>query len=31
MERFRYGARDIRTERVGSENRTIVIRPTARR
>jgi outer membrane protein OmpA-like peptidoglycan-associated protein len=27
MERFRYGARDIRTERVGSENRTIVIRP----
>ena len=27
MERFRYGARDIRTERVGGENRTIVIRP----
>ncbi len=26
-ERFRYGARDIRTERVGNENRTIVIRP----
>jgi OmpA-OmpF porin, OOP family len=27
MERFRYGARDIRTERVGGENRTIVVRP----
>jgi OOP family OmpA-OmpF porin len=27
MERFRFGARDIRTERVGGENRTIVIRP----
>jgi OmpA-OmpF porin, OOP family len=27
MERFRFGARDIRTERVGNENRTIVIRP----
>jgi outer membrane protein OmpA-like peptidoglycan-associated protein len=26
-DRFRFGARDIRTERVGSENRTIVIRP----
>ena len=27
MERFRYGARDIRTERVGRDSRTIVIRP----
>ena len=27
MDRFRYGARDIRTERVGAENRTIVVRP----
>ncbi len=27
MERFRYGARDIRTERAGAETRTIVIRP----
>ena len=27
MERFRYGARDIRTERVGRDTRTIVIRP----
>jgi OOP family OmpA-OmpF porin len=27
MERFRFGARDIRTERVGGENRTIVVRP----
>ncbi len=26
-ERFRYGARDIRTEQVGGENRTIVFRP----
>jgi outer membrane protein OmpA-like peptidoglycan-associated protein len=26
-ERFRYGARDIRTEQVGAETRTIVIRP----
>jgi OmpA-OmpF porin, OOP family len=26
-DRFRFGARDIRTERVGGENRTIVIRP----
>src|SRR6266849_4538805 len=26
-ERFRYGARDIRTEEVGGERRTIVIRP----
>jgi outer membrane protein OmpA-like peptidoglycan-associated protein len=27
MDRFRFGARDIRTERVGGENRTIVVRP----
>jgi outer membrane protein OmpA-like peptidoglycan-associated protein len=27
MQRFRFGARDIRTERVGGENRTIVVRP----
>ena len=27
MERFRYGARDIQTQRVGGETRTIVIRP----
>ncbi len=27
VDRFRFGARDIRTERVGDENRTIVIRP----
>jgi outer membrane protein OmpA-like peptidoglycan-associated protein len=27
MDRFRFGARDIRTERVGGESRTIVIRP----
>ena len=27
QDRFRFGARDIRTERVGSENRTIVVRP----
>jgi OmpA-OmpF porin, OOP family len=27
MERFRFGARDIRTERLGGENRTIVVRP----
>ena len=27
MDRFRFGARDIRTQRVGGENRTIVIRP----
>jgi len=27
MDRFRYGARDIRSEVVGGENRTIVIRP----
>jgi OmpA-OmpF porin, OOP family len=27
MDRFRYGARDIRTEVVGGENRTIVFRP----
>jgi len=27
MDRFRYGARDIRTEEVHGENRTIVIRP----
>jgi OmpA-OmpF porin, OOP family len=27
VDRFRYGARDIRTENVGGENRTIVIRP----
>jgi OOP family OmpA-OmpF porin len=27
MDRFRYGARDIRTENVGGENRTIVFRP----
>jgi outer membrane protein OmpA-like peptidoglycan-associated protein len=26
-ERFRYGARDIRTEQVGGETRTVVIRP----
>jgi OmpA-OmpF porin, OOP family len=26
-DRFRYGARDIRTEQVGNESRTIVIRP----
>jgi len=26
-ERFRFGARDIRTERLGNESRTIVIRP----
>jgi OmpA-OmpF porin, OOP family len=26
-ERFRYGARDIRTERVGNDNRTVVFRP----
>jgi outer membrane protein OmpA-like peptidoglycan-associated protein len=26
-ERFRYGARDIQTQRVGNENRTVVIRP----
>ena len=26
-ERFRYGARDIRTQQVGNESRTIVIRP----
>ena len=27
VDRFRYGARDIRTKQVGGENRTIVIRP----
>ncbi|MBI5263928.1 MAG: OmpA family protein, partial [Bradyrhizobium sp.] len=27
LERFRYGARDIRTQRVGGETRTVVIRP----
>jgi OOP family OmpA-OmpF porin len=27
MERFRYGARDIRTERVGRDTRTVVARP----
>ena len=27
LDRFRYGARDIRTEHVGSDNRTIVMRP----
>jgi OmpA-OmpF porin, OOP family len=27
VDRFRYGARDIRTQTVGSENRTIVVRP----
>jgi outer membrane protein OmpA-like peptidoglycan-associated protein len=27
VDRFRYGARDIRTQRVGNENRTIVVRP----
>ena len=27
VDRFRYGARDIRTERVGNNTRTIVIRP----
>jgi OmpA-OmpF porin, OOP family len=27
MERFRYGARDIQTQRVGGEMRTIVVRP----
>ncbi|MEH2481466.1 OOP family OmpA-OmpF porin [Nitrobacteraceae bacterium AZCC 2146] len=27
VDRFRYGARDIRTQQVGDENRTIVIRP----
>jgi OOP family OmpA-OmpF porin len=27
LDRFRYGAHDIRTERVGNDNRTIVIRP----
>jgi OmpA-OmpF porin, OOP family len=27
MDRFRFGARDIRTEQVGGENRTIVFRP----
>ena len=27
VERFRYGARDIRTEQVGRETRTVVIRP----
>ena len=27
MDRFRFGARDIRTERVGRDMRTIVIRP----
>jgi outer membrane protein OmpA-like peptidoglycan-associated protein len=27
VDRFRYGARDIRTDRVGGEDRTIVIRP----
>jgi OOP family OmpA-OmpF porin len=26
-DRFRYGARDIRTERVGGETRTVVVRP----
>jgi len=27
VDRFRYGARDIRTERVGNDTRTVVIRP----
>ena len=27
VDRFRYGARDIRTQRVGNEDRTIVVRP----
>jgi OOP family OmpA-OmpF porin len=27
MDRFRFGARDIQTQRVGNENRTIVFRP----
>ena len=27
VDRFRYGARDVRTQTVGGENRTIVIRP----
>ena len=27
VERFRYGARDIQTERVGNDTRTIVVRP----
>jgi len=27
LERFRYGARDIRTEQLGGETRTIVVRP----
>jgi len=27
LDRFRYGARDIRTDRIGGEDRTIVIRP----
>jgi outer membrane protein OmpA-like peptidoglycan-associated protein len=27
VDRFRYGARDVRTEQVGNESRTIVVRP----
>ncbi|WP_347340818.1 OmpA family protein [Rhodopseudomonas boonkerdii] len=27
LDRFRYGARDIRTERVGGDDRTIIVRP----
>ena len=27
VDRFRYGARDIRTQQVGAETRTIVVRP----
>ena len=27
VDRFRYGARDIRTQRVGNDTRTIVVRP----
>jgi OOP family OmpA-OmpF porin len=27
MQRFRFGARDIQTQRVGNENRTIIVRP----
>jgi len=31
VDRFRYGARDIQTQTVGGETRTVVIRLTARR
>jgi OmpA-OmpF porin, OOP family len=27
LDRFRYGARDIRTERIGNDDRTIIVRP----